>query len=120
MTAFGRVRGRPGPWRGRARTRPDAVIADTASFACTIRHQLRGRGITAVIPEKSDTIAARARRGSRGSRGSRGAGGQQTLTLTSTRAEMTILCHCGLTLTTDPDTGSQAEVNTDPPLRLPA
>ena len=33
-----------------------------------IRRQLRSRGITAVIPEKSDTIAARGRRGSRGGR----------------------------------------------------
>ena len=54
--------------RGRPRTRPDAVIADKAYSSGTIRRQLRGRGIAAVIPEKSDTIAARERRGSRGGR----------------------------------------------------
>lgn len=54
--------------RGRPRTRPDAVIADKAYSAGTIRRQLRSRGITTVIPEKSDTIAARERRGSRGGR----------------------------------------------------
>ena len=45
--------------RGRPRTRPDAVIADKAYLSGTIRRQLRSRGIAAVIPEKSDTIAAR-------------------------------------------------------------
>lgn len=54
--------------QGRPRTRPDAVIADKAYSSGTIRRQLRGRGVTAVIPEKSDTIAARQRRGSRGGR----------------------------------------------------
>lgn len=54
--------------RGRPRTRPDAVIADKAYSSGIIRRQLRNRGIAAVIPEKSDTIAARARRGSRGGR----------------------------------------------------
>ncbi|MGX1599016.1 transposase [Dietzia maris] len=54
--------------RGRPRTRPDAVIADKAYSSGTIRRQLRSRGIAAVIPEKSDTIAARERRGSRGGR----------------------------------------------------
>src|SRR5690625_3333148 len=54
--------------RGRPRTRPDAVIADKAYSSGTIRRQLRNRGIAAVIPEKSDTIAARERRGSRGGR----------------------------------------------------
>ena len=54
--------------RGRPRTRPDAVIADKASSSGTIRRKLRSRGIAAVIPEKSDTIAARERRGSRGGR----------------------------------------------------
>ena len=54
--------------RGRPRTRLDAVIADKAYSSGTIRRQLRGRGIAAVIPEKSDTIAARERRGSRGGR----------------------------------------------------
>ena len=54
--------------RGRPSTRPDAVIADKAYSSGTIRRQLRNRGIAAVIPEKSDTIAARARRGGRGGR----------------------------------------------------
>jgi transposase len=54
--------------RGRPRTRPDAVIADKAYSSGTIRRQLRSRSIAAVIPEKSDTIAARKRRGSRGGR----------------------------------------------------
>ena len=54
--------------RGRPRTRPDAVIADKAYSSGTIRRQLRSRNIAAVIPEKSDTIAARTRRGSRGGR----------------------------------------------------
>jgi hypothetical protein len=44
------------------------VIADKAYLAGTIRRQLRGRGIAAVIPEKSDTITARERRGSCGGR----------------------------------------------------
>lgn len=58
----------PQPGRGRPRTRPDAVIADKAYSSGAIRRQLRSRKITAVIPEKSDTIAARQRRGSRGGR----------------------------------------------------
>lgn len=58
----------PRPARGRPRTRPDAVIADKAYSTGTIRRQLRSRRITAVIPDKSNTIAARERRGSRGGR----------------------------------------------------
>ena len=58
----------PRQGRGRPRTRPAAVIADKAYSSGTIRRQLRERGIAAVIPEKSDTIAARQRRGSRGGR----------------------------------------------------
>jgi transposase len=53
---------------GRPRTRPDAVIADKAYANGVIRTELRRRRITAVIPEKSDTIAARKRRGSHGGR----------------------------------------------------
>lgn len=53
---------------GRARTRPDAVIADRAYSTSVIRAELRRRRITAVIPAKSDTIAARKRRGSAGGR----------------------------------------------------
>lgn len=54
--------------RGRPRIRSDAVIADKAYSSGAIRGQLRSRAIPAVIPEKSDTIAARSRRGSRGGR----------------------------------------------------
>ena len=53
---------------GRPRTRPDAVLADKAYATGVIRTELRRRAITAVIPEKSDQIAARKRRGSKGGR----------------------------------------------------
>jgi transposase len=58
----------PRPGGGRPRTRPDAVLADKAYSSGVIRRRLRGRGITAVIPEKSDQIRARKRRGRRGGR----------------------------------------------------
>ena len=51
---------------GRARSRQDAVIADRAYATGVIRAELYRRRITAVIPPKSDTIAARKRRGSAG------------------------------------------------------
>lgn len=54
--------------RGRARSRPDAVIADRAYATGVIRTELRRRRITAVIPAKSDHLAARKRRGSAGGR----------------------------------------------------
>ena len=54
--------------RGRARTRPDAVIADRAYSTGVIRNELRRRRITAVIPAKSDHLAALKRRGSAGGR----------------------------------------------------
>lgn len=54
--------------RGRPRSRPDSVLADRAYSNGALRRELRRRGITAVIPEKRDTIAARARRGSAGGR----------------------------------------------------
>lgn len=54
--------------RGRARTRPDAVLADRAYASGVIRRELHRRGIKVVIPEKVDQIAARQRRGSRGGR----------------------------------------------------
>ena len=54
--------------RGRARTRPDAVIADRAYTSGVTRRMLRGRKITAVIPQKRDEIAARKRRGHAGGR----------------------------------------------------
>jgi len=57
---------RVGP--GRPRTRPEAVVADKAYSTGVIRTELRRRGIKAVIPPKSDHLAARARRGSVGGR----------------------------------------------------
>lgn len=53
---------------GRARTRPDAVIADKAYSTGVIRTQLRDRGIKAVIPVMDKHIAVRKRRGSKGGR----------------------------------------------------
>jgi len=58
----------PGLDGGRARSRPDAVIADRAYSSGTARRMLRGRKITAVIPQKRDEIAARQRRGQSGGR----------------------------------------------------
>ncbi|CUU59147.1 Transposase [Parafrankia irregularis] len=57
---------RSGP--GRPRTRPDRVLADKAYSSRANRTYLRGRGITATIPEKADQQANRRRRGSRGGR----------------------------------------------------
>ena len=54
--------------RGRPRTRPDAVIADRAYTAGVTRDMLRRRGIRAVIPQKSNEIAARHGRGRQGGR----------------------------------------------------
>jgi len=54
--------------RGRARSRPDAVIADRAYSSGVSRRLLRGRRITAIIPQKRDEIAARKQRGSAGGR----------------------------------------------------
>jgi len=48
---------------GRPRSRPDVVITDRAYSSGVTRRMLRARGITAVIPQKRDEIAARARRG---------------------------------------------------------
>jgi len=53
----------PGLHGGRARTRPETVIADRAYSAAAYRVMLHKRGITVVIPQKSDQIAARKRRG---------------------------------------------------------
>lgn len=53
---------------GRPRTRPDAVLADKAYASGVNRRMLRDRGIRAVIPEKSDQIAARKRKGRNGGR----------------------------------------------------
>lgn len=53
---------------GRARTRPDAVLADKAYSSRSTRRLLRTRRITAVIPEPRDQQAHRKRRGQRGGR----------------------------------------------------
>lgn len=57
---------RPGP--GRARVRPDHVIADKGYSTKAIREELRRRGIGHTIPERADQRANRQRRGSRGGR----------------------------------------------------
>ena len=54
------------PARGRPRCRPDAVLADKAYSSKAIRGHLRNRRIKAVIPLKSDQIAAHQRRGTGG------------------------------------------------------
>ena len=53
---------------GRPRTTPDAVRGDKAYSARAHRDHLRSRGITAVIPERSDQIGHRRNRGSAGGR----------------------------------------------------
>lgn len=53
---------------GRPRRLPDSVGADRAYSNSLIRKYLRRRGIRHVIPEKSDSRAARWRRGSDGGR----------------------------------------------------
>jgi transposase len=53
---------------GRARSRPDAVLADKAYSSRATRSLLRSRGITAVIPEPRDQQAHRKRRGRKGDR----------------------------------------------------
>ncbi len=53
---------------GRPRTRPGAVAADKAYSSKANRAYLRGRSITAVIPERNDQAANRKRKGSAGGR----------------------------------------------------
>ena len=53
---------------GRPRSRPAAVVADKAYSSGKTRRMLTARGIKAVIPQKSDEIAARKKKGSRGGR----------------------------------------------------
>lgn len=53
---------------GRPRTRPDRVRGDKAYSSRAIRHHLRTRRITAVIPQPADQAGHRKRRGSRGGR----------------------------------------------------
>lgn len=58
----------PGLGPGRARTRPDSVLGDRAYGSKLNRQMLRDRGITAVIPEKKNEIAARKKKGRKGGR----------------------------------------------------
>lgn len=53
---------------GRPRKKPDSVTADKAYSNGPCREYLRRRGIRHIIPEKTDSWAARMRRGSRGGR----------------------------------------------------
>ncbi len=53
---------------GRPRTRPGAVAADKAYSSRGNRAYLRRRGISAVIPEKTDQAANRRRKGAKGGR----------------------------------------------------
>jgi transposase len=58
----------PGVGCGRARTRPDRVLADKAYTSKANRAYLRRRGIKATIPSKADQDASRRRKGSKGGR----------------------------------------------------
>ena len=53
---------------GRARTRPDRVMADRAYTSRANRRYLRRRGIKATIPSKADQDAHRRAKGSKGGR----------------------------------------------------
>ncbi len=53
---------------GRPRTRPSRILADKAYSSHAIRVELRRRRIIAVIPERRDQRANRARKGSAGGR----------------------------------------------------
>ncbi|SDP98157.1 Transposase DDE domain-containing protein [Lentzea jiangxiensis] len=53
---------------GRARSRPDRVLADKAYTSKANREHLRGRGIRATIPSKADQDAHRKAKGSKGGR----------------------------------------------------
>ncbi|MGO2644264.1 transposase [Brevibacterium aurantiacum] len=56
------------PPESRARTCPDSVLGDRAYGSGANREHLWSRGITTVMPEKKDQIAARRKRGSKGGR----------------------------------------------------
>jgi transposase len=58
----------PRPGGGRARQRPDRVLADKAYSSRAIRAWLRSHGITATIPVPADQAGHRARRGRAGGR----------------------------------------------------
>jgi transposase len=66
-TVLGRIRV-PRVGGGRARTRPDRVLADKAYSSTANRAYLRQRSIRCVIPVKVDQAAHRRARGSRGGR----------------------------------------------------
>lgn len=53
---------------GGPRTRPDTVLADRGYTSAINRNYLRSRGISAVIPEKSNEISTRKRKGRKGGR----------------------------------------------------
>ena len=53
---------------GRARTRPDRVLADKAYGSRANRRYLRRRGITCTIPEKADQVRNRKNKGRAGGR----------------------------------------------------
>ncbi|MFE7404168.1 transposase [Streptomyces sp. NPDC057557] len=53
---------------GRPRKKPDSLAADKAYSNGPCRDYLRRRGIRHIIPEKTDSQAARLRKGSRGGR----------------------------------------------------
>jgi transposase len=54
--------------KGRARVRPDAVLADRAYSHPSTRSELRRRGIRFVSPQRRDRIAHHKARGQRGGR----------------------------------------------------
>jgi putative transposase len=56
------------PRGGRARTRPDALLADKAYSSRANRAMLRTKRVKTVIPQRSDEIGHRLRRGSAGGR----------------------------------------------------
>ncbi|MBA8823965.1 transposase [Saccharopolyspora lacisalsi] len=58
----------PSSGPGRPRTRPGRILADKAYSSRAIRVELRWRHIIAVIPERRDQRANRARKGSAGGR----------------------------------------------------
>jgi transposase len=58
----------PRAGRGRPRTTPVRALADKAYSSKAIRAMLRRKGVQAVIPERADQIANRARRGAKGGR----------------------------------------------------
>ncbi|UJB40115.1 transposase [Streptomyces sp. A1-5] len=53
---------------GRPRTRPDAVVGDTAYSSRANRTHLRSRGIKTIIPEEADQAAHRKKKGGKGGR----------------------------------------------------